>query len=173
VRLIDQDGNQHGIVDTIKALEMAFERNLDLVEVAPMARPPVCKIMDYGKYKYDQAKRVKQAKKKQHQIQIKEVQFRPNIESHDYNFKKKHLIDFIDHGNKVKVQVIFRGREIVHQEIGRELLDKLIEDVKDVADVESPVRMEGRQLTCTFIPVKKKDRKVKKQENTEEVTEQP
>ncbi len=143
---------------------MAREKSLDLVEVAPKARPPVCRIMDYGKYKYDQAKRAKQSKKKQHQVQMKEIQFRPNIETHDYNFKKKNLIKFIDHDNKVKVQVIYRGREIVHQEIGRELLNRLIEDVKDVAEIEGPPRMEGRQLTTTFAPVRKKVKKAKSED---------
>lgn len=163
--MIDEEGNQLGIIDTPKALEMAKERDLDLVEVAPKAKPPVCRIMDYGKYKYDQAKRAKQSKKKQHQIQVKEVQFRPNIEEHDYNFKTKHLIKFINNDYKVKVQVIFRGREIVHQDIGRELVDRLIEDTKEIAEVESPPRMEGRNLTVTFVPIRKKDKKNKDQNN--------
>lgn len=156
VRLIDEKGGQVGIIDTRRALEMASSRNLDLVEVAPMARPPVCRIMDYGKYKYDQAKRAKQSKKKQHQVSVKEIQFRPNIETHDYNFKKANLIKFIKHGSKVKIQIIYRGREIVHKEIGQGLMDRLVDEVKEIADLENRPRMEGRHLTATFIPIKKK-----------------
>ncbi len=165
IRLIDENGGQVGLIETFKALEMARSRALDLVEVAPTARPPVCRIMDYGKFKYEQTKKAKQSKKKQHQVKVKEEQFRPHIDDHDYNFKKKHIIDFIEHDYKVKVQIVYRGREIMHQELGKIVLNRLIGDLKEVAELESPPRLEGKQLVCTFVPGKKKE--IKKKDGAE------
>ena len=159
VRLIDEEGQQIGIIDTDQAIDMAMDRGLDLVEVAPQAKPPVCRIMDYGKFKYELAKKAKISKKRQHQVHIKEVQFRPNIEKHDYEFKKSNIIKFLEHDNKVRVQVIFRGREIMHKELGEELANKLIADLQENAQVESKPHMEGKMLSFTFIPLKAKDKK--------------
>lgn len=147
---------------------MAQSRGLDLVEVAPLAKPPVCRIMDYGKYKYEQAKKAKMSKKRQHQIHIKEVQFRPNIEKHDYDFKKANIEKFVTADNKVRIQIIFRGREIVHQEIGFDLATRLLEDVKEYAQPESKPKLEGKTINFTLIPVKTKDKKKKNDDNIEE-----
>ncbi len=152
VRLIDTTGEQIGVVPTREALRMALEKGFDLVEISPTAKPPVCKIMDYGKYKYELNKKAKSAKKKQHIIQMKEMRMRPKIEEHDYQFKLKHIREFIEKGNKVKVFVEFRGREMAHQELGQKIILRLEEDLKDLGIIEQKAKMEGRNLSLTFMP---------------------
>lgn len=156
VRLIDEDGSQVGVVPTARALEIAFSKGLDLVEVAPKAKPPVCKIMDFGKYLYENSKKAKAAKKKQHQISLKEMRFRPKTEEHDYQFKIKHVREFLESGAKVKVFVVFRGRELTHKEMGYKILDRLKNDLTDIAEPELPIRMEGRHLSMMFLAKSKK-----------------
>lgn len=131
---------------------MAEEQGLDLVEVAPQSQPPVCRIMDYGKFKYEQSKRAKQARKKHHLVHLKEVKLRPKIEEHDIQFKLKHARSFLEEGNKVKFTIYFRGREITHKEFGNQLLDRMVEELKDIAAVEQPARLEGRNLVMMMIP---------------------
>jgi translation initiation factor IF-3 len=145
-----------------QALKVAEERGLDLVEVAPTAQPPVCRIMDYGKYLYQLNKKLHEAKKHQKNITVKEVKFRPNTDEHDYEFKKNHIIRFLKQGDKVKAVVFFRGREIVHQGIGRALLDRLIEELSELGAVEARPKMEGPNLIAIFSP--KKQEAGKKQE---------
>jgi translation initiation factor IF-3 len=152
VRVIGDDGEQIGILATREALTMAQEKGLDLVEVSPTARPPVCRIMDYGKFKYEQSKRERVARKKQHVVHLKEVKLRPKIEAHDYQTKLQHARDFLEEKNKVKFTVTFRGREVAHPQIGHRLLERAIADLADVASAESVVRAEGRMLTVTLLP---------------------
>jgi translation initiation factor IF-3 len=152
VRLIAEDGEQVGIVPVEDALRTARERGLDLVEVAAMARPPVVKIMDYGKYRFEQAKAARVARKKQHNIQVKEVKFRPNISDHDFEFKTRHARNFLKEGNKVKLTMMFRGRQVTHPEFGQEVLDRVFEILQDVAKVEAESRMEGRNMTMVLAP---------------------
>jgi translation initiation factor IF-3 len=152
VRLIDEGGEQIGIVPVDEALARARDKNLDLVEVAPNARPPVCKIMDYGRYKYEQAKAEREARKKQHVTQMKEIKMRPNIEEHDFEFKTRHIRRFLEERNKVKVTIMFRGREMAHTENGMEVLDDVIEELGDLAIVEQQPRMEGRNLFLILAP---------------------
>jgi translation initiation factor IF-3 len=154
VRLVAADGSQVGIIDTQKALEMAVEQDLDLVEVAPQADPPVCRIMDYGKYKYEQDQRQKEARKKQSLIIVKEMKMRPKIDRHDYETKKGHVVRFLRQGAKVKVTIMFRGREMAHQDLGRRLLDKLAVDVADIAKVDTPPKVDGRNMTMVLGPYK-------------------
>ncbi|MDM7273928.1 MAG: translation initiation factor IF-3 [Sulfurihydrogenibium azorense] len=154
VRLIDEDGKNLGIVPIDEALRLAKEKNLDLVEVSPNANPPVCKIMDYGKYKFEQKKKEKEAKKKQHVQEVKEMKFKLNIEKHDYETKIKHIREFIQDGDKVRVWIWFRGRENVHPELGDKLAQKIIEDVSDIAVVEKTPVKEGRNMMFTLIPKK-------------------
>ena len=138
-----------------QALAIARSRDLDLVEVAPTANPPVCRIMNYGKFQYQKSKRAHEAKKHQKQVLIKEVKFRPKTEEHDFQFKKNHIVRFISDGNKAKATVVFRGREMTHQEIGRKLMDRLVEELKDLAEVERPPKMEGYALVTIFMSKKK------------------
>lgn len=152
VRVIADDGQQIGILTTREALAMAQSKGLDLVEVAPTSRPPVCKIMDYGKFKYEANRAAKVAKKKQHQMQLKEVKMRPKIEDHDYNFKLHHARLFLEGRDKVKFTVTFRGREMAHQELGYKIIQQVLEDLADVALVETPPRSEGRTLTMVLSP---------------------
>jgi translation initiation factor IF-3 len=152
VRLIDQDGEQIGIVATDEARDIAAEAGLDLVEVAPNSRPPVCRIMDYGKYKYEQARKAKEAKKKQHTITVKEIKLRPKIEEHDYGFKMRHARRFLDDGDKVKFTLRFRGREMTHPELGERVLEKIKEDLGETIVVESDIRREGRTMTMLVGP---------------------
>ena len=137
-----------------EALKIARERTLDLVEISPTAQPPVCKIMDYGKYQYQQSKRQHEAKKRQHQVVVKEVKFRPNVDEHDYEFKKNHVLRFLGEGDKVKATILFRGREITHSEIGRQILERLIQDVGEQGIVENRTRMEGNTMTVILAPKK-------------------
>ncbi|NLY68070.1 MAG: translation initiation factor IF-3 [Tissierellia bacterium] len=154
VRLIDVDGNQIGIVPIKKALDLAYERNLDLVKVAPNAKPPVCRIMDYGKYKYELAKKEKEAKKKQKIINVKEVRLTPSIEEHDLKVKAKRANEFLQNGDRVKVSVRFRGRELGHTEIGKEVLMKFAELTSEYGAIEKQPKLEGRNMVM-FIVSKK------------------
>jgi translation initiation factor IF-3 len=154
VRVIDEDGEQLGILEVNEARNLAEERGLDLVEVAPNARPPVCKIMDYGKYKYEQAKKEKEAKKKQHTVQVKEMKFRPKIDDHDYEFKVAHVREFLEKGDKAKLTIMFRGREMMHQEFGLAILERVIEDLEDIAVVEQEPKTEGRNMTMVLAPAR-------------------
>ncbi len=156
IRLIGADGEQLGIVAPRKALTLAEEKELDLVEIAPQATPPVCKIMDYGKFKYEQQKKEKLLKKKQLNIVIKEVRYHPTTDTHDFDFKLRHARQFLLEGNKVKAAVVFRGRQMAHQELGFELLTKLKQELEDVALVEKEPSMEGRSMIAIFAPDKKK-----------------
>jgi translation initiation factor IF-3 len=146
VRVISPAGEQLGIMSLSEALKTARTHNLDLVNVAPQASPPVCKIMDYGRFKYEQSKRDKEARKNQKIVTIKEVKLRPNIEDHDFQVKSKNARKFLQNGDKVKVTIMFRGREITHPELGRKLCDKIAADLADIANVENPARLEGRNM---------------------------
>jgi translation initiation factor IF-3 len=154
--LINQDGEQIGIVPLAQAKRIAEEAELDLVEVSPNAKPPVCRIMNYGKYKFEQSKKLQEAKKKQKQIQVKEVKFRPGTEEGDYQVKLRNLIRFLSDGDKTKITLRFRGREMVHQDLGFKLLDRIKEDLAEYGTVEQFPKMEGRQMVMTMAPVKKK-----------------
>ncbi len=154
IRVVDEDAGQLGIMTPEQALALAQSKELDLVEVAPGATPPVCRIMNYGKFQYQKSKRAHEAKKHQKQVVIKEVKFRPKTEEHDFQFKKNHILRFMEEGNKVKATVVFRGREMTHQEIGRRLMDRLVEELKEVAEVERPPKMEGYALVTIFNPKK-------------------
>ncbi|MES2503612.1 MAG: translation initiation factor IF-3 [Myxococcota bacterium] len=156
VRVILEDGEQLGVLQTIDALRRAESMGLDLVEVSPMAKPPVCKIMDYGKFKYQQKRKANEAKKKQQVIELKEVKFRPKTDIHDFEVKVARLRSFLVEGNKGKVTVMFRGREIVHPEIGFDVLKRVAERIQEEGVVESPARMEGRQMVMIVGPGKKK-----------------
>ncbi|MBD3233480.1 MAG: translation initiation factor IF-3 [candidate division Zixibacteria bacterium] len=153
VRLIDENGSQIGIVPTSKALGIAREKGYDLVEVAPNSKPPVCRIMDYGKYVYDQQKKAKAAKKKQHTVQVKEIRFRPKIEEHDYDFKLKHIREFLQQGFKVKIMIRFRGRELAHKDMGFKVLEQLEEDISDIGKLEVPGKMENRAINAVVAPL--------------------
>jgi translation initiation factor IF-3 len=139
-----------------EALRMAVEQELDLVEIAPQAKPPVCKIMDFGKFRYEQHKKEKLLRKKQQTVQVKEVRFHPNTDTHDYEFKARHARQFLTDGNKVKASVVFRGRQMAHQEFGLALLQRLLEELKDIAIVERAPKMEGRSMIAILAPDKKK-----------------
>lgn len=154
VRVISPEGNQLGIMPIEEAMTLAEEEGLDLVEVAPNARPPVCRIMDYGKYKYEEARRQRQARKRQHQILVKEVKFRPGIEDHDFDFKVRHARRFLEEGNKVKATMMFRGRQMAHPELGRDVLARVAEAVDDVGRIESEPLLEGRNMTMILAPRK-------------------
>jgi len=155
VRLIDVDGKMLGIMSAREAQLLANERELDLVKIAPNANPPVCKIMDYGKYLYERSKRDKEAKKKQTVIDVKEVRLSPKIEEHDFNFKAKNAIRFLQDGDKVKISIRFRGREIAYASLGREVLDRFADTVKEYGKVEKPPVMEGRTMSMILVPLKK------------------
>ena len=159
VRLIGVDGSQLGLFATEDALRIADEQVLDLVEVAPNADPPVCRIMDYGKFKYEEAMKAKKARKSQHVVQIKEIKFRPKIDEHDYQTKKRHVVRFLEAGAKVKVTIMFRGREMAHAERGLVILERLAKEVEDIAVIESPPKLEGRNMLMMLGAVKKKEEK--------------
>ena len=154
MRLIQDDGEQIGIVSIDEARERAEARGMDLVEVAADARPPVVKMMDYGKYKYEAARAAREARKKQHTIQVKEVKFRPGIADHDYEFKTRHARRFLDEGNKVKLTMMFRGRQVTHPEIGLEVLSRVMDDLEEHGQVESQPNMEGRIMSMVVAPLK-------------------
>jgi translation initiation factor IF-3 len=152
VRVVSETGEQLGVMPTQQALETARQRELDLVEVAPDAAPPVCRIMDFGKYKYTQARRLKEARKKQTTIQVKEVKMGPKTERHDFDFKLKHVRRFLEDGHKAKVTVRFKGREMAHTELGWKMLHRMTELLGDIAAVESHPRLEGRMLSMILSP---------------------
>jgi len=152
VRVVGEDGEQIGVMTVSEALKLAREQDLDLVEVAAQARPPVCRIMDYGRYKYEQSKRVRKAKQKAHQAQLKEIKMRPKIGDHDFLVKLKHAREFLGKHDKVKFSVRFRGREIVHREFGEVLLNRAAEELAEVAVLEVPIRREGFLLTMVLAP---------------------
>ncbi len=154
MRVIDEEGTQLGILTPQDALALARQRTLDLVEVAPSADPPVCRIMDFGKYQYQMEKKAREARKNQKNVVIKEVKFRPNTDDHDFEFKKNNVLRFLDDGDKVKAVVQFRGREITHKEIGFQLINKLLQEVAAAAIVEFRPRMEGNALTAILAPKK-------------------
>ncbi|HMD51775.1 MAG TPA: translation initiation factor IF-3 [Solirubrobacteraceae bacterium] len=154
VRLIDDEGKQIGVLKTAEALQFAQERELDLVEVAPEARPPVCRVLDYSKYKYEQAQKVKQARKHQQQITVREIKFRPKIAEHDYDTKKHHVERFLRHKDKVKVTIMFRGREVTHPERGTAILDRLADELSELGVVEQRPMQEGRNMTMMMAPSK-------------------
>ncbi len=154
VRLVDADGSQIGIKRTDEALEFAYGKNLDLVEIAASADPPVCKVMDYGKYRYEQEQKAKTARKHQSQIHVKEIKLRPKIATQDYETKKGHVVRFLGQRAKVKVTIMFRGREATHPERGRDLLMRLAEDVKDLGQIESPPLLDGRNMVMVLAPNK-------------------
>ena len=154
IRVIDDEGKQVGIMPPFEALKMAREKNLDLVEISPTAQPPVCRIMDYGKFLYEQEKKDRAAKKNQKQITLKEVKFRINVDEHDYEFKKNHVLRFLDEGDKVKATIFFRGREMTHTNLGRTILERLIKDIGDHGIVEFRPRMEGNTLHAILAPKK-------------------
>ncbi|SHG33992.1 bacterial translation initiation factor 3 (bIF-3) [Ornithinibacillus halophilus] len=156
VRLIDSNGDQLGVKTRQEALEIAQTRNLDLVLVAPNAKPPVCRIMNYGKFRYEQQKKDKEARKKQKVINVKEVRFTPGIGDHDFNTKLKNARKFLEKGDKVKAAVRFRGRAITHKELGRDVLDRLAEEVKDISTIESKPKMEGRNMFMILAPTTEK-----------------
>lgn len=157
VRLIDANGDQLGIKSRQEALEIAETRNLDLVLVAPNAKPPVCRIMDYGKYRFEQQKKEKEARKKQKVINVKEVRLSPSIEEHDFNTKLRNARKFIDKGDKVKVSIRFRGRAITHKELGQKVLERFAEECKDIASVEQRAKMEGRSMFMMLAPSTEKN----------------
>lgn len=152
VRLIDHEGENHGVVTTARAQEIANEAGLDLVELSPNAEPPVCKILDYGKYKFEQQKKASAAKKKQIIQNVKEIKMRPSIDVHDYETKMKAVNKFIDHGDKVKVTIRFRGREMSHMELGMKVLKRVEADMEGIAKVEARAKLEGRQMTMVISP---------------------
>jgi translation initiation factor IF-3 len=154
VRLVEENGGQVGIKPTTEALEYAYSKGLDLVEIAPQADPPVAKVMDYGKYRYEQEQKAKQARKHQLQIHVKEIKLRPKIQPHDYNTKKGHVARFLNQRAKVKVTIMFRGRETSHPERGRDLLMRLAEDVKEIGMVEQPPLLDGRNMVMVLAPTK-------------------
>jgi translation initiation factor IF-3 len=155
VRLVGPDGAQVGIVATQEALRQAQELDLDLVEVAPQANPPVARIMDYGKFKYERDIRLKEARKKQARVEVKEIKFRPKIDSHDYETKKGHVVRFLNAGARVKVTIMFRGREMAHTELGRRILDRLVADLGEMASVEATPKQDGRNMVMVIAPSKK------------------
>lgn len=169
IRVIDEDKNQLGIMSVAQALEMAREKGLDLVEVAPQANPPVCRIMDYGKFLYELHKKEHEAKKHQKQVQVKEIKFRPKISIHDYNFKLKHIRRFIEEGNKVKITIMIRGRERSHPEMAQQILDRILADVADIARQDGEIRTQDWASTVLIVPIKTggKDAKSKNQQGSQ------
>ncbi|MBS7814351.1 translation initiation factor IF-3 [Wohlfahrtiimonas chitiniclastica] len=155
VRLIDAEGEQKGVVPLAEALNMAYDSDLDLVEISPNAAPPVCRIMNYGKFKFEQQKKQHEARKKQKQIQVKEIKFRPGTDEGDYQVKLRNLIRFLSDGDKTKITLRFRGREMAHQELGMKLLNRVEEDLKEYGVVEQRPKFEGRQMVMVLAPAKK------------------
>jgi len=154
IRLIGAEGENLGVVTPERGLELAEQADLDLVEISPNANPPVCKIMDFGKFKYETQKREAEARKNQKVIEVKEVKFRPNTDTHDYEVKMRNVVKFLEKGDKVKVTLRFRGREMAHQNLGRELLERVAADVQEIGKVENMPKMEGRQMVMMIGPIK-------------------
>ena len=169
VRLVGPDGSQVGIRSTADALTLARELDLDLVEVAPLANPPVCRIMDYGKFRYEEAQKAKESRKKTTQVTIKEVKFRPKIGKGDFDTKVRHMQEFLTDGHKVKVTLQFRGREMAHPELGSRILDAVLEQLGPVAKVETQARLEGRNMTMVLVPDKKPAGSKKNETSTQEI----
>jgi len=166
VRVVTEDGEQLGIMTTPEAIKVAGERTLDLIEIVPNADPPVCKLMDFGKYRYELAKKEKLQKKHQHVTLVKEVRFHPNTDTHDFEFKTRHAREFILEGNKVKATVVFKGRQITYQDHGREMLARFAERLSDIARIEQDPKMEGRQMVAYYVADKSKKKSA-------EATKQP
>ncbi|WP_297277821.1 translation initiation factor IF-3 [uncultured Brachyspira sp.] len=156
VRVVHDERGSLGIMSIKDALALAKEEGSDLVEIVPTAEPPVCKIINYGKYKFDIQKKSKEAKKKQKLVQLKEIKMRPQISIHDYNFKMKHIREFLDEGNKVKITIMFRGREMAHTKFGYDLIEKIIQDLENEAATEKPAKLEGKNLSAVLNPIKMK-----------------
>jgi translation initiation factor IF-3 len=156
VRLIDEKGDQLGVVPIVEAMRRANEAGLDLVEVSPNAKPPVCKLLDYGKYKFEMEKKGKESKKKQKAVRLKEIRMQPKIDIHDLKFKTKHIKEFLEDGNKVKVTIRFRGRELAHTELGKVVLDKVLDLLEDSYNLDRPAKMEGRFMSMFLSPKSKK-----------------
>lgn len=156
VRVISAEGEQLGVLPLFEAIKRAEEVGLDLVEIAPNVIPPVCKIIDYGKFRYDQTKREKESKKSQHQVKVKEVKLKPNIDQHDFDTKVRHAKEFVSKGNKVKATCTFRGREMVHPEIGEQVMRDFCDQLSELADVEAPAKRMGRVITVVLAPASKK-----------------
>jgi translation initiation factor IF-3 len=167
-RLIGVDGSQLGIFGIDSAQRIADDQGLDLVEIAPEAKPPVCRVMDYSKFKYEQAQKAKLARKNQSRIEIKEMKFRPKIDTGDYETKKRHILRFLDAGAKVKVTIMFRGREMAHPELGLNILEKLADDLKDLANVENQPKLEGRNMFMLIAPLKKHESAKKGEDNAQD-----
>lgn len=164
IRVVDPEGKQLGIMSAREALRLAEELQLDLVEVAPQARPPVCRLMDFGRYKYEQSKREREARKRQRVVELKEIKFRPRIEEHDFRVKLRNATRFLNEGDKVKFTIIFRGREIVHTQLGEQLMNRLASELAELATVERAPRLEGRQMVMILAP-KKSERSAAHAEN--------
>jgi translation initiation factor IF-3 len=164
IRVVDPEGKQLGIMSAREALRLAEELQLDLVEVAPQARPPVCRLMDFGRYKYEQSKREREARKRQRTVELKEIKFRPRIEEHDFRVKLRNATRFLNDGDKVKVTIIFRGREIVHTQLGEQLMNRLASELAELATVERAPRLEGKQMVMILAP-KKSERSAAHAEN--------
>lgn len=173
VRVISHLGEQVGVLSLHEALSMAEEQGLDLVEIVPGSNPPVCKIINFGKYRYDQTKREKESKKAQHQIKVKEIKFKPNTDDHDVETKLRHAKEFLEKGNKVKLTCTYRGREMAHIEIGEKLMAKFCADLEDVAMVEAPMKLMGRTLTAVLAPGGKKKKDVKGAPTTAQQADKP
>jgi translation initiation factor IF-3 len=172
VRVISHTGEQIGVLSLYEALAMAEEQGLDLVEIVPGSNPPVCKIMNFGKFRYDQSKREKESKKASHQIKVKEIKLKPNIDVHDLETKTRHAREFLTSGNKVKISCTFRGREMMHPEIGEKIVQTMCQQLEDVSIVESPPKMMGRMLLVVLAPGAKKKKEGAKQNVTSEPTQE-
>jgi translation initiation factor IF-3 len=170
VRVISQTGEQIGVLSLHEALAKAEDEGLDLVEIVPGSNPPVCKIISYGKFRYDQTKREKESKKSQHQVKVKEIKLKPNIDTHDFETKLRHAREFIAKGNKVKITCMFRGREMAHTEIGESLVRKMCDGLEDVATVEAPMKLFGRILQVVLAPGSKKKKEATKKSNDSDST---
>ena len=155
MRVVDEEGEQLGVMDTRDAVQRARSEGKDLVEIAPQAKPPVCKIIDYGKFQYEQKKKAQEAKKKQTVVSVKEIKFRPATDDHDYSYRMKHAREWLADGDKVRASIVFRGREMTHRELGANKQKKLREDLSDIADVEVAPKMEGYQMFTILVPKKK------------------
>lgn len=167
VRLIDKNGKQVGVLTIQQAQALAEADNLDLVEIAPTAQPPVCKIIDYGKYRYQQTKKEKESKKSQHQVKVKEIKVKPNTDEHDLQTKLKHAREFIEKGNKVRITCMFRGREMAHPEVGKRVVQKMIDTLMDIATTEGTPKLMGRNLSVTLAPGVKKMKEKKSESKNE------
>lgn len=173
IRVVGDDGEQLGVMDVRSALNIAREKGLDLVEVAPNAQPPVCRITDYGKYQYEQKKKAHEAKKKQVTITVKEIKFRPGTDDHDYKYRVKHAREWLEDGDKVRATIWFRGREMAHRDLGARILQRVEEDLADIGEVEQRPKMEGNQMFLIIAPKRGKQSKSEKQENKQASASQP